>query len=75
MPDTVPQAASQAMGSGFTVYYMVDSIEEATERIENAGGKLVLPKTQQADSGFFANLTDVEGNRFGIYTMRPEMIQ
>jgi hypothetical protein len=28
MPDTVAQVESQAMGSGFTVYYMVDSIEE-----------------------------------------------
>jgi hypothetical protein len=28
MPDMVPRVESQAMGSGFTVYYFVDSIEE-----------------------------------------------
>jgi len=56
-------------GVGYTVYFWVDSIDEATERIEKLGGKTVLPKTKQGDQGFFSNLTDIEGNRFGIYQL------
>ena len=33
-----------------------------------------MPKTKQGDSGWFANLTDVEGNRFGIYSVNPEKL-
>jgi len=58
--------ADQAMGAGFTVYYFVDSIEEATERIEKLGGKTVLPKVSMGKS-FYSNLIDIEGNRFGIF--------
>jgi hypothetical protein len=91
MPDGAPKAQEQVMGSGFTVYYFVDSIEEvsehllksslaflttlqASDRIHKAGGKTVLPKMEQGDDGWFANLVDVEGNRFGIYQLRPEKL-
>ncbi len=40
-----------------------------TERIEKLGGKTVLPKVKQGEMGFFSNLIDVEGNRFGIYEL------
>jgi hypothetical protein len=29
----------------------------------------VLPKKKQGDSAFYSNLTDGEGNRFGIYEL------
>lgn len=32
-----------------------------------SGGKKVLDKTPQGKSGWYANFTDLEGNRFGVY--------
>jgi hypothetical protein len=29
----------------------------------------------QGEQGWFANLVDIEGNRFGIYQLRPEMLE
>jgi predicted enzyme related to lactoylglutathione lyase len=76
----------QSMGNGMTPYYLVNSIEEvsnncalilffterpqATERLEKLGAKTVLPKQDESGSGWFSNLLDVEGNRFGIYQVK-----
>jgi len=62
----------QPMGAGFTVYYMVDSVDEAAERIQKLGGKIALPKTDQAGMGWFYNMLDIEGNRFGIYEVEKK---
>jgi predicted enzyme related to lactoylglutathione lyase len=74
MPPGAPPVAEQIMGSGLTVYFFVDSIEKATEKIEALGGKTVLPKKTQGTSGYFSNLVDIEGNRFGIYQLQDHMI-
>jgi len=66
----VPEGCTKeatTLGVGYTVYFFVNSVDEATERIEKLGGKTVLPKVKQGEMGFFSNLIDVEGNRFGIY--------
>jgi predicted enzyme related to lactoylglutathione lyase len=42
-------------------------VKQAVGRIEKLGGKLVLPKRAQGKNGLFANVVDIEGNRFGIY--------
>jgi len=59
----------QHMGSGFTLYYLVDDLEKTLERINELGGSTVMPKVKQGESGWFANAKDVEGNRFGIYEL------
>jgi uncharacterized protein len=62
-------------GTGFIVYYYVDTIEEATARIVKNGGKVVLVKTEQGTWGWYSILTDPDGNRFGIYELNPDRIQ
>jgi len=71
MPPQCPKT-EQTMGAGFTVYFFVDSIEEATARIEKIGGKTVLPKMEQGNGNFFSNMVDIEGNRFGLYVVGPD---
>ena len=44
----------------------VDSVDGAVEAVTKAGGKLVMPKTPIPTVGFFAYLTDTEGNLFGV---------
>ena len=85
------RAQHTLVGSRFTVYYCVDSIDNVgvpephcqsyfrpltflrpkiLPTIEKLGGKVSLPKMAQGDGGWFANVTDPEGNRFGIYEAR-----
>ncbi len=41
------------------------------DRVEGAGGKIVLPKTPVApDLGFFAYVMDTEGNRIGLHSAK-----
>ncbi|ETI21036.1 hypothetical protein G647_07379 [Cladophialophora carrionii CBS 160.54] len=50
------------------VTFMVDSIEETTKKIEDAGGRVNLPKTEIGGGmGFFARFIDTEGNLHGIW--------
>src|SRR5260370_15031872 len=44
----------------------VDSVDAAVETVKKAGGKLVMPKTAIPTVGYFAYLTDTEGNLFGV---------
>lgn len=45
----------------------VDSIDEHLQKIESAGGKVILPKTPVADMGFHAMFSDTEGNTLGLW--------
>jgi len=45
------------------------TIYKSTERIEKLGAKTVLPKTAEGKNGWYSNLVDIEGNRFGLYQL------
>ena len=45
-----------------------DDLQPALERVENAGGEIVLPKTSIGQNGFMAHFLDTEGNRMGLYS-------
>ena len=50
------------------VYIMVDSIEDALRQIEQAGGKILTPRTDIGPNmGAFAAFADPVGNEFGLY--------
>jgi predicted enzyme related to lactoylglutathione lyase len=50
------------------VYIMVDSIEQTLRRIEDAGGKVLTPRTNIGPNmGAFAAFADPVGNEFGLY--------
>jgi len=67
MPDGCPVVEQTPMGSGMTVYFDVESVDNTEQLVHKLGGKTVLSKMAQADNGWFANFTDIEGNRFGVY--------
>jgi predicted enzyme related to lactoylglutathione lyase len=50
-----------------TNYITVLSIEEYASRLEQAGGKAIIPKTEIPDMGFYAIFLDTESNMFGLY--------
>ncbi|MGE0526705.1 MAG: VOC family protein [Bdellovibrionales bacterium] len=37
-------------------------------RLESAGGKIIIPKTKIPGVGYFANFMDTEGNRIGLFS-------
>lgn len=46
-----------------------DDLEPMLRRAEQAGGKVLLPKTEiDGNRGFFAYFMDTEGNRVGIHS-------
>jgi predicted enzyme related to lactoylglutathione lyase len=50
------------------VYIMVDSTADALQQIEQAGGKILTPRTDIGPNmGAFAAFADPVGNEFGLY--------
>ena len=45
----------------------VESVDQALEQVEAAGGKVVRPRTEIPGMGAFAYFTDPEGNTLGLW--------
>ena len=50
-----------------TNFITIPSIEDYSSKIEQSGGKIIMPKTEIPNMGFFAVFLDTENNMFGIY--------
>ena len=50
-----------------TNYISVISIDEYTSKIEQSGGKVIIPKTKLPDMGYIAVCLDSENNIFGLF--------
>ena len=57
--------------SGVVAYLNADpSLDAALARVERAGGKIALPRTDlPGDMGSFAHIIDSEGNRVGLHAL------
>ncbi len=53
---------------GITIYLNGgDNLQTILDKVEENGGKIIVPKTAHADeSGFFALFLDTEGNKLGL---------
>ncbi|EGJ51179.1 VOC family protein [Desulfocurvibacter africanus] len=49
------------------VVVRVDSVDEATARVQNRGGRIAAPKMPIPGLGWFAYAEDPEGNLFGLF--------
>ena len=67
-----------AQGEGFepsdkgTIAYLNggDDLDIPLSRIEQAGGKIIMPKTSIGENGFMAHFIDTEGNRVALHSMK-----
>jgi len=50
----------------------VESVQEYLEKIEAAGGKILVEKMAIPGVGWYASGTDSEGNRFGLMEEDPD---
>lgn len=46
-----------------------DDLSIPLSRVEELGGKIVMPKTNIGDDGFIAQFTDTEGNKIALHSM------
>ena len=55
---------------GCTVYLNGgNDLSVALGKVEAAGGTIIIPKTDIAENGFFAQFIDTEGNRIALHSM------
>jgi predicted enzyme related to lactoylglutathione lyase len=52
---------------GLTNYIGVKSVAEYTAKVEQLGGKVILPKSPVPGMGWFAHCQDTEGNVFALW--------
>jgi len=57
---------------GVTIYFGTKGIDPIIAKIEKAGGKVFIPRTNIGQYGFFAQFIDTEGNRIGIHEMSED---
>ncbi|WP_445475622.1 VOC family protein [Methanococcoides methylutens] len=50
-----------------SVVVTVESIDESLLKIESMGGTVIRPKEQVMEMGYFAEITDSEGNLIGLW--------
>lgn len=55
--------------SGTIVYFSVGDIEATLAKVKQNGGKMLVPKTDIGEHGFFAHFEDTEGNRVALHSM------
>jgi hypothetical protein len=53
--------------AGSLVYLSVDDIEATLARVEQHGGRVLMPKSSIGEYGFVAHFEDSEGNRVSLH--------
>lgn len=54
---------------GAIIYLNADpDLAEPLARVEAAGGRVVMPKTDIGENGYFAYIIDTEGNKVGLHS-------
>lgn len=57
-------------GGGMVPYIHVTDIEACCEAITDAGGEIVVPKSEIPGTGWYGHFRDTEGNLMGLFTPR-----
>jgi predicted enzyme related to lactoylglutathione lyase len=52
---------------GITNYFDVKSVQESSAKVEQLGGKVIMPKSPVPGMGYMAVCKDSESNGFGIF--------
>jgi len=55
------------MEKGINIYLQVDDVERYLARAEELGGKVLVPKSEVPEVGWFGLFADPEGNVIGLF--------
>ena len=64
----VKAEGSNPSEKGTVIYFSCEDVASQLKLVESAVGKLIVPKTDIGEFGFFAHITDTEGNRIGLHS-------
>lgn len=64
----VQSADASPSTEGTLVYFNCEDVANEAAMIEEAGGKLLAPKMDIGEFGFFAVILDSEGNKIGLHS-------
>ena len=71
-----PEVSDEAPAGHVLVYIHSDDIETDLKNVEKLGGKVIHPKTEIPQVGWFGLFQDLTGNVLGLYTsMNPQFNQ
>lgn len=57
--------------NGIVIYLNVgEQFDSINEKIENAGGKILMPKHDMGEYGYSTYFLDTEGNRIGLAAVK-----
>lgn len=56
--------------NGTLVYFACNDVNEQLDKVENLGGKQIMPKTSIGEHGFVARITDTEGNQVALHSVK-----
>ena len=57
----------QAPGQGPVYYVQVESVDDSAAKVEELGGKVIMPKSPVPGMGWFVHFADPEGNIFALW--------
>ena len=61
----------QPSAQGSIIYLNAgEDLQTGLDKVEAAGGSIVLPKTAIGENGFMAHILDTEGNKIGLYSKK-----
>lgn len=71
-----PEFHKSSPNAGTLIYLNANpDVQTITNRIEAAGGKIIVPKTEiSADHGYMAVFLDTEGNRIALHSLPEKYI-
>jgi uncharacterized protein len=59
---------SNPSADGTIVYFSCEDVASTAAKVEEAGGQVIIPKTDIGEFGFFGQFIDTEGNRIGLHS-------
>ena len=68
----IMKADTVTPGASPVVYVEVNEIEPYLEKTKELGGEVAVPKTEIPTMGWFAHLTDPDGNLVGLYQIQKQ---
>lgn len=65
----VEMEGAKPSANGITLYLNAgNDLNDPLGRVESAGGKILMPKTDIGENGYMAQLMDTEGNRIALHS-------
>jgi hypothetical protein len=66
----IKSSDSKPSTKGTLVYFSSEDLANELALVVEAGGSIIVPKTNIGEFGFFAQIIDSEGNKIGLHSIK-----